>query len=132
MNEKQLLPSESFPPIIWKAVFSDETTATSADTSWASFADLVQIDGVSLHLSRMPISQVTVAHGSGLYSLLIEDGACCFGFHRWRMPIGGERKDAEWMYSAFGFFRETERIILQITETSGRMLVQKRETPFLL
>lgn len=130
MTEKTLLPLESFPPIIWKAVFSDETVVASDKTSWASFSDLVQIDGVALHLSRMPISQVTISHGAGLYSLLIEEGACCFGFHRWRTSIG--HKDTQWLYSAFGFFRETERIILQITETSGRMLVQKRATPFLL
>jgi hypothetical protein len=132
MIEKNLLPSESFSPISWSVVFADETRATSHETAWADFADLVTIDGVALHLSRKPIVQVTVAQGGSLYSLIAEEPACCFGFHRWRMPVGGERKDAQWLYSAFGFFREAERIILQITETSGRMLVQKRETPFSL
>lgn len=68
----------------------------------------------------------------GLHSLIMEEPQKCFGFHRWKALLAGEQREPQWLYSAFGYFTKESRIILQATQTSGRMLIQKRSTPFVL
>ena len=116
--------------VSWDVTFADKTHASSQGSSWDSFSAQEAIDGVVLHLSKQPISQISVAAPGNLCSLIMEDPQKCFGFHRWRTAVGSGQ--SEWLYSAFGYLTDESRIILQVTQTSGRMLVQKRSTAFVL
>jgi len=112
-------------------VFYDGSCASARDQSWADFSDLTEIDGMSLYISRNAIGQITILRDDKRYSLfMMDDPVRCFGFHHWRSSSSLE--EPEWLYSAFGFFEEKRRTILQITETSGMTIIQNRETPFVL
>jgi hypothetical protein len=117
-------------PPSWDVIFEDDSHASSKSVSWANFSDCTQIDGVTVYLSRRNIFQITIASAYSIHSLLMEEPQSCFGFHRLRSRLAEDQ--AEWLYSAFGYATEENRIILQVTQTSGRMLIQKRSTPFVL
>ncbi len=112
---------------MWRVVFADERVIESKDASWADFSDLVMVDSVNVHLSTQLIRSIMVFCGEHVYGLDTEEPSQCFGFHRWRSSPDGVQ---EWLYSAFGFFREEERVILQVQEKAGRVVLQSRYTPF--
>jgi hypothetical protein len=113
--------------VTWSVIFHDGKVVESKESTWTDFSEFVVIDGVSLHLSRQPMQSIIVQAGDRITALDMEEPACCFGFHRWRVQAGSEQ---EWLYSAFGFFRPDERVILQVNAKGGRVVMQKRHTPF--
>lgn len=123
---RTLRPTEYFPPVTWTVWFHDGSSLSSKESSWTDFSELVTIDEVRLHLSRQPMQSIVVHHGDRIYALDMEQPACCFGFHRWRVSASSEQ---EWLYSAFGFFRPDERVILQVSALAGRVVLQNRTMP---
>jgi hypothetical protein len=113
-----LLPS-------WRVQFADGYITDSQENSWADFSELVRIDDAMVYLSKEPIESITVYNGNYSYALDMEEPERCFGLHHWRMQF-----EPEWSYSIFGFFKPDTRVILQVNATAGRVVLQKRSTPF--
>lgn len=136
-NDREEERDISGEPVVWTVSFADGTIRSTRDGGWDSFSDLAEIDGVSLYLSRSPISDILVScsdHLAGTpfvyHALKLEEPARCFAFHRWRSTIRSGRNPSQWLYSAFGYVRGDERVILQVSQTLGRTIIAKRSTPF--
>ena len=116
-------------PVEWIAVFEDQTTFSSVQGNWSEFSDLVEVRGVSFYLSRQPIREVTVIHDGRNYSLFPDVPMHCFAFHRWAaLP----QQDPVWLYSVFGFERDTLRILLRIGKRGGQTRIEDRTQPIIL
>lgn len=135
-HEKKEERDLSGEPVTWSVQFADETIRSIRHGGWDSFSDLTEIDGVSLYLSRSPISQILVSRARHIanaefiyHSLKLEEPARCFAFHRWRTVARSGVNPSQWLYSVFGYVRGEDRVILKVSDYQGQVLIEKRSTP---
>lgn len=121
-------------PPEWLLVFADESHASSVDTAWSEHSELVEIDGLSVYLTRRPVKELLVVFpGSEVPIAVLRPPAPTpmFSHKRYGLPVGVPGAVAQWRYTCFGYLLgEQYRVTLTVSGEDLDASITPRSTPF--